>query len=87
MKSIPQRKCIACGAYQEKSGLIKVVRVSENTYELDEGKKKNGRGAYFCKNRTCLLDTIKKRCLDKAFRERVPGEFYESLQELAQELL
>ena len=49
-KQIPARVCIGCGEKKEKNKLIRIVRISEGVYELDESGKKNGRGAYICKN-------------------------------------
>ena len=73
-KQIPARVCIGCGEKKEKNKLIRIVRISEGVYELDESGKKNGRGAYICKNSECLNLAFKKKGLERSFKESVPEE-------------
>ena len=46
----PQRTCIACKSVKDKKELIRIVRTKEGEIELDPTGRKNGRGAYICKD-------------------------------------
>lgn len=78
-KKVPQRKCIACQERDSKKGLIRIVKTKENNIFLDETGKANGRGAYICKDKTCLEKAIKSKAINRAFKIEVPDEVYENL--------
>ncbi|MBI3538250.1 MAG: YlxR family protein [Chloroflexi bacterium] len=71
VKHIPQRTCINCRTIRPKRELVRVIRVTENHLEIDPTGKKNGRGAYLCRQRICwdeilenpdrLTDALKMR--------------------------
>ena len=42
--------------------------------------KKNGRGAYICKNEDCLNKVIKTKRLEKVFEKEITSELYESIR-------
>ena len=48
---------------------------------LDVTGKKNGRGAYVCKSRECLLKARKNKGLERSFKMSIPGEVYDTLEE------
>ncbi len=52
-KHIPQRTCVGCGQVQGKREMVRVVRTSEGRVEVDLTGKRNGRGAYLHKARSC----------------------------------
>ncbi len=81
MKKIPQRTCIGCGLKKDKKDLIRIVRSPEGNYSLDPSGRKNGRGAYICRDGECLLKAEKKKALQRSFKEEVPGMVYQELQE------
>ena len=78
-KKVPQRKWIACQERDSKKGLIRIVKTKENNIFLDETGKANGRGAYICKDKTCLEKAIKSKAINRAFKIEVPDEVYENL--------
>ncbi len=78
-KKIPFRQCVGCGQMKEKKNLIRIVRMPDGTFEIDESGKKNGRGAYICKNRECFAKMKKSHGLDRSFKMRVPETIYEAL--------
>ena len=80
MKTLPQRKCIGCKSSFDKKDLIRIVKSPEGTISLDKTGKKNGRGAYICKNDKCLETAFKKKQLDYAFKEKVEASVYETLK-------
>lgn len=81
MKTLPQRRCIGCRNSFDKKELIRIVKSPEGTISLDITGKKNGRGAYICKNEKCLELAFKKKQLDYAFGYKVDSSVYENLRE------
>lgn len=79
-KTAPQRQCIGCTEKKDKKELIRIVRSEDGSYSLDETGRKNGRGAYLCRNKACLENACKKHSLDKSFKESIPVSVYEQLK-------
>ncbi len=77
----PIRKCSGCGERFPKNELIRVVRTPEGEIILDPVGKKNGRGAYLCKNATCLKKARKSKKIDTALECKIPDEVYDRLEE------
>lgn len=50
-----------------KQTLTRVVRSADGVVSLDTTGKKNGRGAYICKNAECFKLAVKKKCFYRAF--------------------
>ena len=48
---------------------------------LDVTGKKNGRGAYVCKSRECLLKARKNKGLERSFKMSIPSGVYDTLEE------
>lgn len=78
-RKIPQRKCIVCGENKDKHELIRIVKNKEEGIILDPTGKKNGRGAYICKNKTCINEAKKKRKLEKVFKTEISDDLYEEI--------
>ena len=68
---------------KNKKEMIRVIRTSEQEFVLDATGKKNGRGAYICPNRECLSQAIKSKGLERSFKQAIPKEVYESLENAA----
>ena len=79
MKKVPERTCIACRSAKPKNELIRVVRDPEGAISLDFTGKKNGRGAYICKDKACLAKCVKSKALYRALNCKVDSEVYERL--------
>ncbi len=62
-KKIPIRKCVGCNSRFEKRDLIRIVNNKDEGLSLDLSGKKNGRGAYICKNINCFENIVKKNSL------------------------
>ena len=60
-RKIPQRKCIVCGENKDKNDLIRIVKNKEEGIILDPTGKKNGRGAYICKEEKCIVMIFMRR--------------------------
>lgn len=80
MKKIPQRTCIGCNQTKNKNELIRIVKNNEGKIFLDLTGKANGRGAYICKDATCLEKAVKSKRLEKNFETKISDEIYESLR-------
>lgn len=79
-KKIPMRMCTGCREMQPKKELVRVVRTAEGEIKLDNTGKLNGRGAYICKNKDCLIKARKANALSRAFETAVPDEIYAQLE-------
>lgn len=77
----PQRMCVGCMQMQEKSCLIRIVKEADGTVSMDATGRKNGRGAYICKNADCLQKAMKAKRLERTFSMQLPDEVYAQLQE------
>lgn len=78
-RKIPQRKCIVCGENKDKNDLIRIVKNKEEGIILDPTGKKNGRGAYICKEEKCINEAKKKRKLEKVFKTEISDNLYEEI--------
>ena len=65
-KHIPQRTCVACRKVKPKRELIRVVRISDGSVEIDTRGKRAGRGAYLCPE--CWEIGLKGSQLERALR-------------------
>lgn len=80
LKKVPQRKCIGCGEMKDKGELMRVIKDTSGGISLDLTGKKNGRGAYLCKNKECLKKAIKSKGLERSFQMAIPDSVYEMLE-------
>ena len=78
-KKIPLRQCVGCGEMKSKKELIRILKTEEEGFVLDSTGKKNGRGAYICRNAECLKAAKKSKGLDRSFKMAVSEEVYDSL--------
>lgn len=87
IKKQPQRTCLGCGQQRDKKAMIRIVRSPEGQYMMDESGRKNGRGAYVCRDISCLQTAIRKKALSRSFREQIPEAVYEQLTEEMEKLV
>lgn len=91
-KRVPMRMCAGCGEMKPKKKLVRVVKAPDQKDEngvvvvqggvsLDLSGRKPGRGAYVCKNITCLKAARKARRFEKAFSCQIPAEVYDQMEE------
>ena len=80
VRKVPMRKCVGCQEMKSKKEMMRVLKTSENTFELDSTGKKNGRGAYICCSKECLEKAIKSKGLERSFKQAIPKEVYETLK-------
>ena len=80
-KKIPLRKCTGCQEMKGKKELVRIVKSNEGEFSLDTTGKKPGRGAYICKDVTCIDKAKKAKGLERSFKSPVPVAVYEKLRE------
>ena len=74
------RTCIACREKKLKNELIRIVKNSNNEICVDSKGKKDGRGAYVCKNAECLEKIKKSKRIERILGIKIPEEIYENLR-------
>ena len=79
-KKIPMRQCVGCGEMKTKKEMMRVLKTPEGPICLDTTGKKNGRGAYLCRNLECLKRAAKNKGLERSFKMGIPAEVYEALE-------
>ena len=80
-KKIPLRQCLGCNEHKPKKELLRVLRTPEGEIVLDLTGKRSGRGAYVCKNPSCLKKAIKSKRLEVSLECKIPEELYATLEE------
>ena len=81
VKKIPLRKCVGCGEMKPKKELVRAVKSADGEISLDLTGKKAGRGAYICRDLTCLQAARKARRLERAFSCQIPDAIYDRMEE------
>ncbi len=79
-KKKPMRRCVGCGISKDKDELVRVVHDTNGEFHVDFTGKANGRGAYICRNKECLLKAAKRKGFERSFKEAVPAETLEALE-------
>lgn len=80
-KKVSTRQCIVCGFMKEKKDLVRLVKTPERELEWDFTGKKNGRGAYICKNGDCLDKAFIKKAFNRSFKMTLTTSAYDRLSE------
>ena len=86
MKKVPERTCIGSGEKKEKKELIRIVHEPEGSWSIDPSGRKNGRGAYICKNPECLEKAFRRKALERSFKEAITKETLDTLREELEQL-
>ena len=79
-KKIPQRQCMGCRERKAKRDMIRVVRCTDGSVNLDFGGKMNGRGAYICPQSACLKKALRSKALDRSLEVTIPEEVIARLE-------
>lgn len=85
-KKIPLRQCVGCMEMKEKKSMMRVLKTPEGDIVLDATGKKNGRGAYLCKDMECLKKAQKNKGLERSFKMSLSNEIYAGLEKEFMEL-
>ena len=65
---------------RNKKEMLRVLRTAQEGIVLDATGKKNGRGAYLCRNPQCLEKAIKNKGLERSLKVKIPEEVYDTLK-------
>ena len=79
-KKIPERQCLGCNEHKPKKELLRVVRTPDGEILLDFTGKKSGRGAYICRDVSCLKRARKSKRIDRALEVSIPEEVYDRME-------
>lgn len=89
-KKIPMRQCVGCREMKPKKEMLRVIKTTPEEGDLeillDATGKKNGRGAYLCRNSECLQAAIKSRGLERSLKMPIPADVYEMLTKEMEQL-
>ncbi len=75
------RMCVACRQMKDKRSLVRIVKNKEGEISVDLTGKKNGRGAYICRDKDCLAKLKKQKSLNKSFKCNIDDEIISSIEE------
>ncbi len=78
-RKLPLRRCVGCREMKDKRELLRVVKNNEGVIFLDPTGKKNGRGAYICKNIDCFNKARKAKSLSHEFSCEIPEDVYDEI--------
>jgi uncharacterized protein len=73
MKKVPVRTCVGCRARSPQADLIRVVRGRDGVARVDDGPGRGrgeGRGAYLCPRRSCIVRARRSGSLKRALGEQ-----------------
>ena len=85
-KKVPMRQCVGCQEMKSKKEMLRILKTAEDEIVLDATGRKNGRGAYLCFSKECLLKARKNKGLERSLKMAIPGEIYDSLEKELDEL-
>jgi len=71
---------------KDKKQMIRIVTTKEGEIFVDETGKKNGRGAYICRDMECFNKAQKKHSLERSLKCSISEEIYEKLRQEIEEL-
>lgn len=80
-KRVPLRMCTGCGEMKPKKDLVRIVRSKEGEVSLDLTGRKSGRGAYVCRDLTCLQKARKSRRIERSFSQKIEDAVYDQMEE------
>jgi predicted RNA-binding protein YlxR (DUF448 family) len=72
---------VGCGERNGKKEMVRILKTADGAICLDITGKKNGRGAYLCKQKECLRKIRKNKGLERSFKVSIPEEVYDALEE------
>ena len=72
---------MGCNERCPKISLLRVVRDPAGSVSLDFTGKKSGRGAYICKNVSCLRKAQKTKRLSRVLECEIPDEVFAQMEE------
>jgi len=87
VRHIPQRTCVGCQEVKAKRELIRLVRISDGSVQVDTSGKKAGRGAYLCRVPECWEKGLKGNRLEHVLRTTIAPDNREQLADSIEQIL
>ncbi len=81
MKKVPMRQCIGCQEMKSKKEMIRVIRTPEGEICIDATGRRNGRGAYVCRDLACLKKAAKNHGIERSLKMQIPEDVFLRLEE------
>ena len=85
-KKVPMRQCVGCQEMKSKKEMLRILKTAEDEIVLDATGRKNGRGAYLCFSKECLLKARKNKGLERSLKMAIPPAVYDSPEKELDEL-
>jgi predicted RNA-binding protein YlxR (DUF448 family) len=82
-KHVPQRTCVGCRKIRPKREMVRIIRTPDDGVEIDETRKRSGRGAYLCRRQECWEIALKKDRLEHALKTNLTDEERVTFEEFA----
>lgn len=82
MKNTMERTCAVCRKKRQKESFLRIVLNKDNEVLIDYTMKKDGRGAYICKNEECFKSARKKSAFERSFKKSIDKAIYDELEKL-----
>lgn len=73
---------MACRTSRDKRDLLRVVRAPDGTVRYDGTGRANGRGAYVCRDATCISTATGRGGLAHALEAKLPATLADDLREV-----
>jgi predicted RNA-binding protein YlxR (DUF448 family) len=77
---VPTRTCVACRTSRDKRDLLRVVRAPDGSVHHDPTGRANGRGAYVCRDTTCITAATGRGALAHALETTLPANLADELR-------
>jgi uncharacterized protein len=87
VKPAPQRTCAVCRQVKGKKEMVRLVHPPDGNIEIDITGKKEGRGAYICRDEACWDKLSKGKQLEHAFKSGINRKELEQLIKNGKDLL
>ena len=81
VKKIPLRKGVGCQEMKSKKEMLRILKTPDEEIILDATGKKNGRGAYICRNADCIDKARKSRRFERTFSCKIDDSVYEVMND------
>lgn len=74
MTKAPMRTCVGCRGTFPKKDLLRIVRSADGRIEPDPSGRKNGRGTYLCRRKSCLDLAVRNHGIERALKSPLEEE-------------
>jgi predicted RNA-binding protein YlxR (DUF448 family) len=79
-RHVPQRSCVGCRQVRPKPELLRVVRTPSGEVRVDDTGKLAGRGAYICRDETCLGEALRQKRLNRSLGIAIGSDVAEDIR-------